>query len=509
MCRPGYDIRMGTPNIHEFMEQFKTEQDALNFITEHIFPDGEIVCPYCGCTKYLYQKKSRIAGYECGHCRRTFTITSGTMFEYTLTPYKTWLYIMYSLFVSRLSISNYQLVRETHLTDETVYRIRRRIQAAMNNYDFEPFKGVIQIDEAFVGGSNHGRYSKEGENAKEKKYPIIGIYNQDTKRVYCYPATPNEKGQYLTKDQLKAFIEATCEPGSTIVSDEFRSYRFLDKPDSGYIHKTVDHSIGQRLTDDCYTTNGIESYWSIVKKMYYSTHSNLPKNWMHLYTAEADFRYQHNDYKEAIDTMLNQSVFFPRVIDIRKMGRFANKTYRLKDYRMILPECFDNVKLEDIKVEDVLLCEEPVYGILKTPYYSMAKRGKYPHDIYPKDWKALGLKPGGNGYKDYRKNKVKNTIEDIETMIKEATKYKTVNNYQQSNIKKPRKKKSNAKYRRQYRIKKKYNELPAILQTQIKLEYPNIMMISARDKTWEVHQRMRVLLNWYDRNSNFLGTSII
>ena len=176
MCRKGYDIIMGCPTVHDFIAQFKNEQEAFDFIVKHIYPDGKIVCPHCGCTEYIYSSKQYVTEYNCGHCKKSVIPTRGTMFEFTLLPFKFWLYVMYSMFVSRKSISNYQLMRETHKCNQSVSRTRRKIQAAMANCDFEGFSGIVQIDEAFLGGSNHGRYTRENESYAEKKYPVFGIF---------------------------------------------------------------------------------------------------------------------------------------------------------------------------------------------------------------------------------------------------------------------------------------------------------------------------------------------
>ena len=71
MCRKGYDIIMGCPTVHDFIAQFKNEQEAFDFIVKHIYPDGKIVCPHCGCTEYIYSSKQYVTEYNCGHCKKS------------------------------------------------------------------------------------------------------------------------------------------------------------------------------------------------------------------------------------------------------------------------------------------------------------------------------------------------------------------------------------------------------------------------------------------------------
>lgn len=497
------EIKTGTPTVQEFMKRFKREEDAAKFITDKILPCGEVVCPYCGCTEKIYRYEFPRT-YHCGHCRKSISFFNGTMFEGLHMNFKDWLYIIYSQFVSRKSVSSLQLTREINRSKHTILTTRRRIQTAMANYDLEPFKGIIQIDEAYIGGANHGKFNRNGTPRKQKKYPVLGIYNLDTKRVYSYPAIKNEKGQYLTMEQLKTFITKTCAPGSTIVSDDFRSYRFLGKPKSGYHHQVVNHSEKLYVNEEGYSTNGIEGYWGIVKKTYYSTHGHFSRQWAHLYLAETDFRYNYTDWEEAVDTILKQGVFFPRVIDIRQMERFANKTYNLKDYRMILPKCFDDIDVEKISFADIINCNEPVYGILREQYSSKRSRG-FKEQKYPEDWESLSLIKGGVGYKDYR-NVIINTQQDVEDMLKDAQKHKDVNTYTVVPMKKKRECKTEEykEKNRIYRMRKAYEQMPNMLRLKIKEEYPRMFHNPQREKTTEVRKRMTSLMKWYNQNIEYL-----
>lgn len=499
MTRKDYTLK-GTPSVQEFMKEFKDDKTALDFIIKHIYPNGEVVCPRCGCTDNIVECKYTTGIYGCFHCGKSIPILNGTIFEQMEKHPKNWLYVIYRMFVSRKGISTEQLSRETHYSNETIRKLRRRLQLAMSNYDLEPFQGIIEMDEGYIGGSNHGRYSKEQEGLGQKKFPVFGIYEVYGKRVYSYPAVPNELGQCLTGKQIKTFIDGTIKEGSTIVTDEFKSYNFLNKSDSKYKHETVNHNDYQYKNSDGFTTNGIEGYWSLVKKHYYSTHQFFAKKWAHLYLAEIDFRYNHQDWKNALDDILYQGVLFPQVIDIRNLGRFGNKTYDLNDYKMILPKCFDDIDLNNIKAEDILLCKEPVYGILKIPY-STRKKLKYKYNTYPSNWRDLGMvEYGTSQYKDYRNNTI-NTLEDVKEMIKDATKHKDVNGreYFKSYKRKPEPKEQRNTRIRKNRIRQRYNKLPVMLQLQIKEEYPNIFKVSNRENTFEIQHRIGILLRWYNK----------
>ncbi len=489
------EVKSKTPTVQELMKRFNTDKKALEFIISHFYPCGKMVCPHCGCSEFIYDNK-RLLAYNCGHCKEVITPFNGTVFTNMHSYCREWLYVLYSMLSSRKSVPNHQLSRETGHCNHSITRLRRRLQLAMSNYDLEPFSGSIQIDEMVSSGSNHGRYNRS-EEQKQSKYPVIGIYSNH--RVYSYPIIPDENGKCLSSKALKACIERTCKPGSVITTDEFRGYNFLDKEDSVYHHEKVCHNDYKYVNENGYTTNAIEGYWSIIKKVYYSTHSHFSKDWAHLYLAEADFRYNHRDIDEAIDIALKQCVLFPQVIDIRNMGRFANRTYDLKKYKMILPKCFDDTNIEDITALDIVTCDEPVYGILREPYQSRRKKGYRNekqgcrNEIYTNQWKELGMVKGGSGYKDYRA-RITNTLNDVADMLKDATKHKEVNTF----TKVAYKHHSNPAYERTYRIKKKYEVMPPIVQFQIKQEYPHMFRVSNKGKTREIHNRMNQLLKIYN-----------
>lgn len=507
MCKTS-KIKMGAPTIEEFMTKFKDEKAARNYLLKFVYPNGELVCPLCGCTTRVYvggRKNRRKPREYCGHCMNDLNSFSGTMFENTRILYKTWLQIMYSMFISRRSVSSRQLVRETGVSEPSIYHIRRLVQMAMSNYDLEPFSGNVDMDEVYLGGSNHGRYARNNESGEKKKYPVFGICEESTGRVYSHVAIPNAKGQYLTNNQIKDFVEKTCKPGATIVSDEWKSYKVFDKADSQYHHEAVDHSC-EFSNDNGYTSARIESYWAEIKKMYYSTHSFFTKQYAHFYLSETDFRHNHKDWQEALETIITQGVFTPRVIDVRQMGKFGNRTYNLKDYRMILPRCFDEIPLEQITVKDILDCDEPVYGILREPYQTRKQR-RMGLRTYKDEWAVLGYIKGGIGYKDYR-NTIVNSEQDIEDMLKDATKHKEVNCL--GKIKYPSKpipKDVMALRKRRNTMKRRYARMPKVIQQQIKREYPKMFDCSDPVVTRKIHDRITVLIFQYKKYVEATGSA--
>ncbi len=87
---------------------------------------------------------------------------------------------------------------------------------------------------------------------------------------------------------LKGFIQANAPIGGTVVTDNFPAYRGLNR--LGYAHKVVNLSIGEYLRDKAHT-NGIESFWSLLKRGHFGIYHYMSPKHLHRYVNEFSFRH--------------------------------------------------------------------------------------------------------------------------------------------------------------------------------------------------------------------------
>ena len=90
---------------------------------------------------------------------------------------------------------------------------------------------------------------------------------------------------------LKGFIKSNIEAGSVVYTDNFPAYIKLN----GYIHQSVNHSVGEYVRMQAHT-NGIESFWALLKRGYYGIYHHLSHKHLHRYVNEFSFR--HNTAKQ-------------------------------------------------------------------------------------------------------------------------------------------------------------------------------------------------------------------
>ena len=88
----------------------------------------------------------------------------------------------------------------------------------------------------------------------------------------------------VRKRTLQAFISENVEPGSTVHTDELKSYGGLAKV--GYTHQTVNHGAGEYVRGPSHV-NGIEGFWARLKL----THVHVSAKHLQKYVKEFEYRY--------------------------------------------------------------------------------------------------------------------------------------------------------------------------------------------------------------------------
>jgi transposase-like protein len=250
----------------EFMQRFPSEEAAISFIIQKKFPDGQYVCPKCGCVKNkIYHRKDNPKIFCCNNCKTNFSVLTGTIFERTHLDLRMWLYAINAVIISKKGISALQLQRELGMKKyESAWRMLNRIRKAISKDKLELFAGIVEIDETYVGGKpRQGNYRNNDIKHKRgrgtTKTPVVGIKERENNRVYAEVAHKNECNQQLSGKQLYDILDKTCTDNTTVMTDQFKGYNVLDKKnDKNFIRKMINHEIAYAMGD--IHTNGIESF---------------------------------------------------------------------------------------------------------------------------------------------------------------------------------------------------------------------------------------------------------
>ena len=186
---------------------------------------------------------------------------------------------MYLFTMTRHGVAAKELQRQLGVTYKTAWRMGHEIRKFMVKVDGEwPLVGTVEMDETYVGGKKSG--GKRGRGTPGKTV-VFGMLERDgdimTKVV------PN-----VRKKTLQPIIKKNVEKGSTVHTDELKSYTGLSKP--GYEHETVNHGAGEYVDGDCHI-NGIEGFWARLKLSIRGTHVYVSKKHRQTYVKEFEYRY--------------------------------------------------------------------------------------------------------------------------------------------------------------------------------------------------------------------------
>ena len=305
---PGKHFREGL-STREFYAMFDEEKAKQWFIGRR-WPDG-ICCPYCGSVKVNTQAKHKTMPYRCREkgCRKNFSVKAGTFMQSSPLDFLDWLYVIYLITTNLKSVSSMKLHREMSVTQKTAWHLAHRIRRALGKQTKALFQGPVEVDETYVGGRRRNMKKSKREQLAGRgpagKVAVVGAKDRTTNKVSAQVVKDT------TSETLQGFVMGNVVPGTTIYTDDATAYTHLPN------HESVKHSVAEYVRGQVHT-NGIESFWSTLKRAHKGTFHRLSAKHLHRYVDE--FVGRHN--MRELDT-LDQMALIAR--------RMENAQLRYKD----------------------------------------------------------------------------------------------------------------------------------------------------------------------------------
>jgi len=275
-----------------FMARFPTDKDAREHVERMRWSD-EPICPHCGSRRISRIVNEKPQPYRCKDCRKHFSVMTGTVFHSTnLSPRKC-LYAIYLMVIAKKSISSCQMARELGCTQKTAWYLAQRIRETWLNKSGvgDPMAGEVEVDETYIGGrekNKHARKKRRVGRGPVGKQPVIGMRERKSGRVKARPVAGTDVAH------LQGAVRSEVKPGSTLYTDGHKAYRGMGE----YTHEAVEHSVGEYVRDMAHT-NGIESFWALLKRGYIGTFHHFSEKHMGRYVNEFATRHNRRDW----DTM--------------------------------------------------------------------------------------------------------------------------------------------------------------------------------------------------------------
>ncbi len=214
---------------------------------------------------------------------RQFQVTTGTIYENSNLPLRTWFLTFYILSVSKKGISSIELSKTLGITQKSAWYLLHKIRYMLEHSDGrKPMTGIVEADETYIGGKKRG--GKRGRGA-ENKVPVFGIV-QRKNDIYIVPV------KNARRKTLEPIIHERVRAGTHIMTDEWTAYRGLYK---NYEHEVVNHGRREYVRGLVHT-NSLEGAWSHLKRTLLGTYHRPSREHLSKYCAEFQFNYNTRKY---------------------------------------------------------------------------------------------------------------------------------------------------------------------------------------------------------------------
>lgn len=281
---------MSTPRTLQDAIVFFSDIDRCFEYTKQLrWPDGKVSCPRCESYEHSFISTRKL--WFCKGCKKQFTLKVGTVFEDSPLTLDKWLCALWMLTNCRNGVSSYEVSRTIGVTQRSAWFMLHRLRMLMHEGDDTPLSGEIEMDETFVGGKL--------KNMHKSKRPKINTGFQGGKGKTIVVGMLERKGRVKahvvedrTREVLHSLAHTSIAPGSTVMTDEHKPYCGMN-----FTHEVINHVEGYVRGN--IHTNGIESFWSLLKRALGGTYISVEPFHLFRYIDEQAFRF--NNRKDCTD----------------------------------------------------------------------------------------------------------------------------------------------------------------------------------------------------------------
>jgi transposase-like protein len=294
--------------LQQAIQYFTDEQACIDVVAAMRWPDGPH-CPHCRTKEPYYiatQKR-----WKCRKCRRQFSVKVGTIFEDSAIPLQKWLPALWMLVNDKNGVSSYELHRALGISQKSAWFVLHRLRTVLKHRSaFKlggPDAGPVEVDETFVGGLKKNMHKDkkvryEARGGAQGKTIVMGMLDRELRQVRA-TVVPNVKRETLQREVLN-----NVRYGSQVYTDEAVGY---DNLHYRFVHDVVNHM--ETYVNGQVHTNGIENFWSLLKRALRGTYVAVEPFHLEKYVDEQIFRFNNRATK---DNPINDSDRFVAALSL-------------------------------------------------------------------------------------------------------------------------------------------------------------------------------------------------
>jgi transposase-like protein len=289
--------------LQEAIQYFSSPVNCHEYLVARMWPDGKVTCPRCGSENVKFSAKHN--RWQCGshHERRQFTLKTGTIFEESPLGIDKWLTAMWILVNSKNGVSSWEVSRTLGVTQKSAWFMMHRLRSALQDGSTVKLGangGPVEVDETFIGGKARNMHksrrlrlsAKSGMQGGNSKAVVMGMLQRGGKIKAT--VIPERK-----KPLMHGIIQDNIEKGAIVMTDEHTVYMGLGDE---YVHEIIYHA--EAYVKNHLSTNGIENFWSLLKRGLGGTYVSVEPFHLFRYIDEQAWRFNNRATR---DNPLNDS----------------------------------------------------------------------------------------------------------------------------------------------------------------------------------------------------------
>jgi transposase-like protein len=275
--------------LQEAIKFFSDKETCTTFMAQLRWPDG-VTCPVCESKAVSYLSTRYL--WKCKACKKQFSVKVGTIMEDSAIGLDKWLAAIWLIANAKNGISSYEIHRAIGVTQKSAWFLLHRIRLAMQTGTFEKLSGQVEADETFIGGKARFMHKSKREKMMKGrgsvgKVAVMGLlerHGEVRAQVICD----------TSRETLHGEVKRHVEKGAELFTDAWKAYVGLD---AEYIHQVINHA--EEYVRSNVRTNGIENFWSLLKRSIKGTYVSVEPFHLFRYLDEQSFRFNTRKGKDS------------------------------------------------------------------------------------------------------------------------------------------------------------------------------------------------------------------